>query len=146
MPYILAAIYWAVYQYLKRNILAWRNMEETTFATAFACGATAGSFAAIITTPFDVMKTHLQIQLGDENAARKVPTKQVIKQIMERGGGVTALFAVSKLVQISGVVPRVAKIAPACAVMIGSYEYFKVYFARRNKRYSQLRFSSDPDL
>ncbi|KIH55960.1 hypothetical protein ANCDUO_13866 [Ancylostoma duodenale] len=93
MPYILAAIYWAVYQYLKRNILAWRNMEETTFATAFACGATAGSFAAIITTPFDVMKTHLQIQLGDENAARKVPTKQVIKQIMERGGGVTALFA-----------------------------------------------------
>ncbi|EYC28031.1 hypothetical protein Y032_0008g299 [Ancylostoma ceylanicum] len=112
-----SAIYWAVYQYLKRHILAWKNMEETTFATAFACGATAGSFAAVITTPFDVMKTHLQVQLGDEKAARKVPAKQIIKEIMERGGGVTALFA--------GVVPRVAKIAPACAVMIGSYEYFK---------------------
>ncbi|VDM79970.1 unnamed protein product [Strongylus vulgaris] len=45
---------------------------------------------------------------------------------MTNGGGVRALFA--------GVVPRVVKIAPSCAVMIGSYEYFKGYFARRNKR------------
>ncbi|KAK6739726.1 hypothetical protein RB195_008305 [Necator americanus] len=131
-----SAIYWAMYQYLKRYTMTWKNMKEPTFVTSFACGATAGSFAAVVTTPFDVLKTHLQIKLGEENAAGRIPASQVVREIMQHGGGVTALFA--------GVVPRVAKIAPACAVMIGSYEYFKVYFARRNKRYSQTTPSS-PD-
>ncbi|VDN24883.1 unnamed protein product [Cylicostephanus goldi] len=158
-----SAIYWAFYQYFKRNLLEWRNMERTTFATAFACGATSGTIAAIITTPFDVvrhdhisyfififfrfiMKTHLQIKLGQENAVWRVPTKKIINEIMENGGGVRALFAgfagilffyffISKF-EIVGVVPRVVKIAPSCAVMIGSYEYFKGYFARRNQRHS----------
>ncbi|VDM79969.1 unnamed protein product [Strongylus vulgaris] len=29
---------------------------KTTFATAFTCGAAAGSIAAVLTTPFDVVR------------------------------------------------------------------------------------------
>ncbi|KAK6051629.1 hypothetical protein COOONC_10868 [Cooperia oncophora] len=112
-----SAIYWAAYDTLKTRFMAWRNMQEPTFTMSFACGAMAGSFAAVLTTPFDVMKTHLQIKLGDNNMARRPPLALVAQEVVHNGGGVSALFA--------GVVPRVAKIAPACAIMIGSYEYFK---------------------
>ncbi|PIO52856.1 hypothetical protein TELCIR_25831, partial [Teladorsagia circumcincta] len=48
------AVYWAAYDTLKRRIMAWKSMREPTFTMSFACGAMAGSFAAILTTPFDV--------------------------------------------------------------------------------------------
>ncbi|KAL3075076.1 hypothetical protein niasHT_034051 [Heterodera trifolii] len=33
----------------------------------------------------------------------------------------------------TGAVPRVARVAPACAVMIGCYEELKQFFARKNR-------------
>lgn len=41
-----------------------------------------------------------------------------------RDDGVKGLFA--------GVTPRIVKVAPACAIMITSFEYGKLYFYRRN--------------
>jgi len=32
----------------------------------------------------------------------------------------------------SGTVPRVVKVAPACAIMISSYEFGKAFFRRHN--------------
>lgn len=46
----------------------------------------------------------------------------------------------------TGMVPRVAKIAPACAVMIGSYEYFKVYFQHLNSSRANLSHRPEFDL
>ena len=34
---------------------------------------------------------------------------------------------------VVGLVPRVVKVAPACAIMISSYEYFKNYFKALNR-------------
>ncbi|KAK6031486.1 leucine--tRNA ligase, partial [Ostertagia ostertagi] len=128
----ISAVYWAAYDTLKRRTMAWKSMREPTFTMSFACGATAGSFAAVLTTPFDVMKTHLQIKLGDEKVVRRTPLTVIVREIVNHGGGVTALFA--------GVVPRVAKIAPACAIMIGSYEYFKMStFASISKKLASQR-------
>jgi len=33
---------------------------------------------------------------------------------------------------ISGLTPRIIKVAPACAIMISSYEFFKAFFRQRN--------------
>lgn len=133
-----SAVYWAVYESLKRRVLVWQNLQEPTFATSFTCGALSGSFAAVITTPFDVVKTHLQIKLGDGSVARRIPLRVAVQEVIQKGGGMRALFA--------GMVPRVAKIAPACAVMIGSYEYFKVYFQHLNSSRANLSHRPEFDL
>ena len=39
---------------------------------------------------------------------------------------------------VAGLVPRVVKVAPACAIMISTYEYFKTHFYNRNLRNSSL--------
>ena len=46
-----------------------------------------------------------------------------------KGEGFGALFA--------GVVPRVAKVAPSCAIMIASYEAGKSFFRRRREAAQQ---------
>ncbi|KAE9418952.1 hypothetical protein Angca_008148, partial [Angiostrongylus cantonensis] len=115
-----SAVYWSGYETLKRIILSWKKMPETTFTTSFFCGAMAGTFAAIVTHPFDVIKTHLQIKLGEHRYSHRSALTETVKEIILRGGGFRALFA--------GTVPRIAKVAPACAIMIGSYEYLKIYF------------------
>lgn len=62
-----AAVYWTGYEYLKRKVLQTVNRKETNFLISFACGAMSGSFAAFVTTPFDVVKTHRQVTLGEVN-------------------------------------------------------------------------------
>lgn len=44
----------------------------------------------------------------------------------------------------TGVVPRVVKVAPACAIMVGSYEAGKTYFSEQNNR--GTRKGPKPDL
>jgi solute carrier family 25 protein 39/40 len=39
--------------------------------------------------------------------------------------GVSGLF--------TGLIPRILKVAPACAIMIASYEYCKRFFSTRNE-------------
>ncbi len=66
-------------------------------------------FAAFLTTPFDVLKTRRQIELysvGGQAAAER-PMLQVLGTIF-REEGIPGLTA--------GIVPRVAKVAPACAI------------------------------
>ena len=83
--------------------------------TCFISGASAGAFAALITTPFDYVKTRRQtcVYRGDSKPPNMV---SIIRNII-RKEGVPALF--------TGVTPRVAKVAPACAIMIGAYEIGK---------------------
>ena len=75
--------------------------------TSFASGAVSGMIAALITTPFDVAKTQSQVNPTNDNMIMSMR-----KIVLEEG--VEGLFR--------GVIPRIAKTAPACAIMISVYE------------------------
>lgn len=80
---------------------------------AFACGALSGSTAALITSPFDVLKTRRQALVMSAPTGEATRTIPLALQVL-RNEGVSALFA--------GLSPRMAKIAPACGIMIASFE------------------------
>lgn len=79
---------------------------ESTFADSFIAGAASGAVAALITTPFDVGKTRRQISGGDA-AGESVP--RVLKAIWMTEGWAGLM---------RGCVPRMLKVAPACAIMV----------------------------
>lgn len=87
--------------------------------------------AAFITAPFDVVKTHKQIEFGEKILYAKHPVKTlpkvgtiaILNKIFHQNG-LRGVF--------SGVIPRVVKVAPACAIMITSFEYGKAFFFRHN--------------
>ena len=113
-----SAMYWLLYEEIITNISTDRN--QSIFFTSFISGATAGSIAAFLTTPFDVIKTRRQIDIYSlETKAIASGTFKVMGKIITEEG-FSRLFV--------GVAPRVGKVAPACAIMISSYELGKWYF------------------
>jgi len=94
----------------------------------FLSGATSAIFATILTQPFDVLKTRTQIRLGEANFVVNGSADSVFQSAARvvQVHGISGLYA--------GVVPRLMKVIPACAIMITSYEYFKEVFATRNAR------------
>lgn len=131
-----SSIYWATYECMKQHF----NQKKPSLQFSLVAGATAGSIAAIATLPFDVVKTHRQIDLGerdlmDPHAKRtsgegSPKTKDILKKVY-RQFGVQGLY--------SGIVPRVIKVAPSCAIMISCYEYGKQFFVKYNSEKSNQR-------
>jgi len=122
---------------------------------AFAAGALSGAIAATLTLPFDVVKTRQQSLLGryvqacpqGADVAKAVPKESALIIIREvlRNYGVAGLFAgrinswsfdlfsdPPFLPTNPGLTPRIVKVAPACAIMISTYEAFKQFFRRQN--------------
>lgn len=127
-----SGIYWLFLEQSRRRLFP--RLADDSFeraAASFACGAGSGALAAVLTTPFDVAKTRQQVLFnrssgsgsfffprGLEDAAGLSTLAQL--RAIWRAEGATGLM--------SGVVPRVGKVAPACAIMIGSYELGKHIF------------------
>ncbi|KAI8054300.1 mitochondrial carrier domain-containing protein [Syncephalis plumigaleata] len=116
-----SAVYWLGYETIKQRIKQYDQRNSLSMANefqyAFIAGATSGTIAAIVTTPFDVIKTRVQTyQHSNLHSHSSVKLRQVMRNIVYREGwsGLTR-----------GMVARVAKIAPSCAVMIGTYEFGK---------------------
>lgn len=122
-----SALYWANYEFLKERMLRMTHTNHPTMSMSFTAGAISGTAAAVITLPFDVVKTHRQIELGGEAAkgGRNVSTTHLIHKIYKEKG-YRGLFV--------GIVPRIIKVAPACAIMISSYEFGKHFFTTYNAR------------
>ncbi|XP_062983465.1 probable mitochondrial glutathione transporter SLC25A40 [Elgaria multicarinata webbii] len=124
-----SALYWWNYEYFKTRLCKKSGIHEPTFLITFSSGAAAGSIAALLTLPFDVIKTHKQTELWELDVARSSQQRSVsILNLMKRivaENGFPGLFI--------GIIPRLTKIAPACAIMISTYEYGKSYFRRLNK-------------
>ena len=122
-----SALYWLNYEYLKKRF----QQPNPTFWFSFEAGATAGTVAAVITLPFDVVKTHRQIELGEKemlsveaNQSKQSSSTVHILRRIHAERGIPGLF--------SGIVPRIVKVAPACAIMISTYEFGKSFFRKYN--------------
>lgn len=72
--------------------------------------------AASVTTPFDVLKTRAQMSAVDSTSIQSSGMFKAWNGIVKTEGS-KGLF--------KGIVPRVVKIAPACAITISSYEITK---------------------
>ncbi|KAI0786200.1 S-adenosylmethionine transporter [Abortiporus biennis] len=81
---------------------------------AAACGSVAGGIAAALTTPLDVLKTRVMLDLRDPTKHKHPSLPARFKQIYLQEG-VGALFA--------GVVPRTLWISAGGAVFLGVYEW-----------------------
>ncbi|KAJ1487436.1 mitochondrial carrier domain-containing protein [Baffinella frigidus] len=80
-----------------------------------AAGTLAGGAAAVITHPFDVVKTQVQATMS-KHGAKQVGSFTILRRLVDHGGW-GALF--------QGIVPRVLKVAPSCAIVLGSFEVLK---------------------
>ncbi|RVD88726.1 uncharacterized protein DFL_002901 [Arthrobotrys flagrans] len=104
-----------------------KEEDKATFIDSFVSGATSGAVAAFVTTPFDVGKTRRQVWRASSDAAASGSTATATmssegsmpKVLAEIYGheGLRGLFR--------GCIPRMLKVAPACAIMISSYEIGK---------------------
>jgi len=72
--------------------------------------------AAVLTNPIDVLKTRRQMYLVPKAGEVPITMLEILKAVL-REDGVRGLT--------KGIVPRAFKVAPACAIMISSYELCK---------------------
>ena len=125
-----SAIYWPLYEQTKKTLYSLYPAESTnSFPINFASGAVAGSVASTITLPFDVLKTMKQIDMGEKDIMGvkegKSQGNMAIAKELVREQGFRSLF--------TGLTPRLLKVAPACAIMISSYEWCKGQFIKQNQ-------------
>ena len=115
-----------------------RENHADTFADSFIAGAASGGLASVATMPFDVGKTRTQvfrdassstISAGSSSTAAAAPEERNMARLLWhifRTEGVPGLFR--------GWIPRTLRVAPACAIMISSYEVGKRVFRGANER------------
>ncbi|BGP34353.1 Carrier protein, mitochondrial [Rhodotorula toruloides] len=125
-----SGVYWAGYEVIKRALTGGRGMGEAQagvgdragagrgreFVVSFVSGAGSGVIAATLTNPFDVLKTRRQSSLlssSPSSSPSTLSTLHLLRDLVHTEGP-RAMFA--------GLAPRLAKVGPACGVMIGVYE------------------------
>ncbi|KAF7559308.1 hypothetical protein G7046_g4843 [Stylonectria norvegica] len=114
----------------RRRSQSHENHTET-FVDSFTAGALSGAFASILTMPFDVGKTRTQIYTEASSSAGrpKAPEERSMVRLLWhifQTEGAAGLW--------KGWIPRTLKVAPACAIMISSYEVGKRAFRGVNER------------
>ena len=139
-----SAFYWWGYEYSRKHLssararastLAGRSPKEelshaALLTDSFLAGASSGAISAFVTTPFDVGKTRQQTVLHDPKAQMKeLPENRTMPRFLWHiycTEGVGGLF--------KGWAARCLKVAPACAIMISSYEIGKKMAGNVNER------------
>ncbi|KAB8343013.1 hypothetical protein FH972_022607 [Carpinus fangiana] len=107
-----------------------RQNHTTTLVDSFTAGAVSGFAASVVTTPFDVGKTRQQVLKHSGDSAKAAasdgagvslrPEDRSMPRFLLhifREEGMAGLFR--------GCAARCMKVAPACAIMISSYELGK---------------------
>jgi solute carrier family 25, member 39/40 len=114
-----SGIYWASYEAWKREF-GRRRFEGAP--AAFVSGAISGTTAALITSPFDVLKTRRQAMVMAGSTSTEITATFPLIMEIVRNEGPRALFA--------GIGPRMIKIAPACGIMIACFEVGNLIYTR----------------
>lgn len=121
VPY--TAIHFATYESCKTYFSREKDGKEgeETLAVQLGAGGIAGGLAAAATTPFDVVKTRLQLE-GVHSATRydTIAVRPVMRRILKEEG-MNALFR--------GWQPRVLFHIPSAAICWGIYESFKSWLS-----------------
>ncbi|XP_017034765.1 solute carrier family 25 protein Shawn [Drosophila kikkawai] len=130
--------YWATYEAMKRTF----SVTEPSFMFSFLAGAISGAVATLVTMPFDLVTTHTQIELGQSVLNEKSNKDRPPHGKPSTGGALAKPSVFSRLGQIYrrqgarglyvGVMPRMLRVVPACAIMISTFEYSKSFFFHYN--------------
>lgn len=135
-----SAIYWTTFESTKQAFNK-PDSDKNTFLFNFFCGSVAGSIAAFVTLPFDVVKTHQQIELGEKEiytVQQRASNMKDIARTIYTNHGLKGLF--------TGLLPRIFKVAPACAIMIATFEYGKQFFQKYNTQKYKEKMQRHQDI
>ncbi|XP_042052135.1 solute carrier family 25 member 44-like [Salvia splendens] len=137
------AVWWASYSMAQRVVwsgvgcLLCKNGEErvengglrpdakAVMAVQGVSAAMAGGVSALITMPFDTIKTRLQVLDGEDNNGRKGPSFGQTVRNLVREGGWTACYR--------GLGPRCASMSVSATTMITTYEFLKRLSAKNQE-------------
>ncbi|KAH9077040.1 S-adenosylmethionine transporter [Lactarius deliciosus] len=105
-----------MYEFFKHRLshLLYHKPSSLRPYEASLCGSAAGGIAAALTTPLDVLKTRVMLDLRDPSHPAYLPPLRRLRQIYVTEG-IGSLFA--------GVVPRTMWISAGGAVFLGMYEW-----------------------
>ncbi|KAG1849892.1 mitochondrial carrier domain-containing protein [Suillus subalutaceus] len=103
-----------LYEFLKYRLSTHLDRKPLYAHEAAVCGSIAGGTAAALTTPLDVLKTRVMLDLRDPSKQQVPSLPMRLRQIYVQEG-TKALFA--------GVVPRTMWISAGGAVFLGVYEW-----------------------
>ena len=112
-----------------------QQSHSTVLLDSFIAGGGAGAVAAFVTTPFDVGKTRQQVARYSSKQPMRLPDGQLPP---EQRSMPQFLWHIFKTERASGLFKgwgaRSLKVAPACAIMISSYEIGKKMAGTMNER------------
>jgi solute carrier family 25 protein 39/40 len=118
-----------------------RENHTETFLDSFTAGATSGALASILTMPFDVGKTRTQTY---NDSSRRVAGGALAPEEQNMGRLLWHIFKTEGFPGLwRGWIPRTLKVAPACAIMISSYEVGKRAFRGVNERSRDQGFAGE---
>ncbi|KIJ45176.1 hypothetical protein M422DRAFT_207442 [Sphaerobolus stellatus SS14] len=106
------AIEFPLYEFLKVRLARYLGRKELQPWEAGCCGSVAGGLGAAATTPFDVLKTRVMLDVRGGEAKRSY---LFYFREIRRNEGIKVLFA--------GAVPRILWMAAGGAVWLGIYEF-----------------------
>ncbi|KAK7048839.1 putative mitochondrial carrier protein PET8 [Favolaschia claudopus] len=108
------SIQFPLYELLKTRLANFVGRKPLYAHEAAVCGSIAGGIAAALTTPLDVLKTRVMLDMRD-STKEKLPSLSNRLKTIHVMEGMPALFA--------GILPRTLWISAGGAVFLGVYEW-----------------------
>lgn len=140
------AMQFPMYEHMKKAILTKRQHDgkssgsllEVATVTAISAGA-AGSVAAVVTTPVDVVKTHMMLSASAEEPdiekQKKAGLTDTIKKVAKKSGGIDVAKAIIAENGVKGLfrgaLLRAVWTAFGSGLYLGVYESGRIYLGDR---------------